>query len=193
MGSDGYYIKLPTLRSISVNNYALFKDNWTYRVKNGLNIFLGANGFGKTTTVNLIIYGIVGIWKEYAIESDGKERLADELSEKYFSDREHEGLREKNINTKPTVIVEFDIESTKIKVARSLNPLQIISFYVDGKKIETENLLTLEATYLDRILTLSSMDNINDLSFLLRKLMNFEGDIIQPDEQYYLYELTKTD
>jgi hypothetical protein len=30
-------------------------------------------------------------------------------------------------------------------------------------------------------------------NILLRKLVSFEGDIIQRDEQYYLYELTKTD
>ncbi len=176
MGSNGNCIKLPTLRSISVNHYALFRDSWTYKVKNGLNIFLGANGFGKTTTVNLIIYGIVGAWKEYAIESDGKERIVDELSEGYFSDREHEGLREQYNNATPTVVVEFDVESTKIKVERSLTPLQIISFYVDGKKVAPDKSFALEETYQNRILALCSLDSINDLSFILRKLIMREEE-----------------
>jgi predicted nucleic acid-binding Zn-ribbon protein len=176
MRSNGNYIKLPTLRSISVNNYALFRDSWTHKVKNGLNIFLGANGFGKTTTVNLIIYGIVGVWKEYAIESDGKERIVDELSEEYFSDREHEGLRKQYNNATPTVVVEFDVESIKIKVERSLTPLQIISFYVDGKKVAPDKSLALEETYQNRILALCSLGSINDLSFILRKLIMREEE-----------------
>lgn len=176
MRSNGNYIKLPTLRSISVNNYALFRNSWTYKVKNGLNLFLGANGFGKTTTINLIIYGIVGAWKEHAIESDGKERIVDELSAGYFSDREHEGLKKHFNNARPAVIVEFDIESTKIKVERSLNPLQIITFYVDGKKTAPDKSSTLEETYQNRILALCSLDNINDLSFILRKLVMREEE-----------------
>ncbi len=177
MKSNGNYIKLPTLRSISVNNYALFKSSWTYNIKNGLNLFLGANGFGKTTTVNLIIYGIVGAWKEYAIESDGKEKLVDELSADYFSDREHEGLRKQyQKDAKSSVVVEYEVESTKIKVERSLSPLQIIGFYVDGKKIAPDKSSTLELTYQNRIRALCSLDNINDLSFILRKLIMREEE-----------------
>lgn len=180
MGGNENYIKLPTLRSISVNSYALFRNSWPYKVKNGLNIFLGANGFGKTTTINLIIYGIVGVWKEYAIESDGKERIVDELSEQYFSDREHDRLKEIYKNKTPTVMVEFDIDSTRIKVERSLTSIQIVSFYVDGKEITSDKSRTLEQLYQKHILTLCSLDSINDLSFILRKL------IIREEEGNYL-------
>lgn len=179
MRSNGN-VALPTLRSISVRNYGLFRDSWTYKVKNGLNIFLGANGYGKTTTANLIIYGIVGVWKEYAIESDGKERVVDELPAEYFSDREHEGLKKEYENATPTVVVEFDVKSIRIKVERSLAPLQIISFYIDGKKVSSDKSLTLEETYQKQILALCSLDSINDLSFILRKL------IIREEEGNYL-------
>jgi len=89
VSNNDNYIKLPCLKSISVNNYALFKENWTYEVKNGLNLFLGANVLGKTTTSNLVIYGIAGIWEERKVNTMGKEDIVDQLSEDFFSAREH--------------------------------------------------------------------------------------------------------
>ena len=181
MKNNGNYIKLPTLRSISVNNYPLFKKSWSYKIKNGLNLFLGANGFGKTTTINLIIYGIVGAWKESAIDSDGKERVVDELLADYFADREHEGLRkEYEKNALATVIVEFAMESTKIIVERSLKPMRLIRFSVDGNQIVPDKSHTLEAAYQKRILNMCALDNIDDLSFILRKL------IVREEEGNYL-------
>jgi|GEM_PF-4095908 len=54
------HVKLPCLKSISVQDYALFTNNWEYKLKPGMNLFLGVNGVGKTTTTNLIIYGLIG-------------------------------------------------------------------------------------------------------------------------------------
>ena len=104
------------MRSISVNNYALFNRDWSHKVQNGLNLFLGANGFGKTTAANLIIYGIVGAWEERAVNTRGNEEIVDQLPEKYFSDREHKKQRDSIGDAKASVTIEFDIGSTWIRV-----------------------------------------------------------------------------
>ena len=35
------YIKLPVIKKIEILNYGLFKDNWDYQFKKGLNLFVG--------------------------------------------------------------------------------------------------------------------------------------------------------
>lgn len=169
MSKNGF-IKLPCLRSISVNNYALFNRDWSHKVQKGLNLFLGANGFGKTTAANLIIYGIVGAWEELAVNTRGIEEIVDKLPDKYFSDREHEKQRNSIGDAKASVTIEFDIGSTKIRVRRSLDPLEILEFYIDSKKAKPRQ-ASLEGDYKEKIQKLCLLDDINDLSFLLRKLI----------------------
>jgi energy-coupling factor transporter ATP-binding protein EcfA2 len=171
VSNNDNYIRLPCLQSISVQNYALFSKDWSYKIQDGLNLFLGANGFGKTTTANLIIYGIVGIWEEREVNTRGKEVIVDQLSEDYFSAKEYNKQRERIGDTKPSVIIEFDIKSTHIKVRRGLAPLEIIEFYLNGKEVKPQRGLSLEETYKNKIQSLCLVDNINDLSFLLRKLI----------------------
>ncbi len=170
MSKNGNYIKLPCLRSISVNNYALFNRDWSHKVQNGLNLFLGANGFGKTTAANLIIYGIVGAWEERAVNTRGIEEIVDQLPEKYFSDREHKKQRDCIGDAKASVTIEFDIGSTWIRVRRSLDPLEILEFYIDDKKAKPRQ-ASLKDYYKEKIEKFCLLDDINDLSFLLRKLL----------------------
>ena len=171
MSNNDNYIKLPCLKSISVNNYALFKENWIYEVKNGLNLFLGANSLGKTTTANLIIYGIVGIWEEREVNTRGNEVVVDKLSEDYFSAKEHKEQRKRLGDATPSIIIEFYIDSTHIKVRRNLAPLEIVEFHINGNEIKPNKNSSLKEIYKDEIQKLCSLDSINDLSFLMRKLM----------------------
>ena len=69
---------IPDLRSIEIKSYNLFNSNWKYEIKNGLNLFLGVNAIGKTTTMKLIIFGFVG---EYIDISEG------EINSNYFLER----------------------------------------------------------------------------------------------------------
>ena len=162
MSKNGNYIKLPCLRSISVNNYALFSRDWSHKVQNGLNLFLGANGFGKTTAANLIIYGIVGAWEEWVVNTRGNEEKVDYLPEEYFSDREHKEQRDSIGDAKANVTIAFDIGSTKIRVRRSLDPLEILEFYIDDKKANPRQ-SSLKDYYKEKIEKLCLLDDINDL------------------------------
>lgn len=51
------YIKLPIVKQIEVKGYRLFERDWEYTFKKGLNLFVGGNRLGKTTTVYLLLYG----------------------------------------------------------------------------------------------------------------------------------------
>lgn len=170
MSNNDNHIKLPCLKSIAVNNYALFKDNWTYEVKNGLNLFLGANGLGKTTTANLIIYGIVGAWQD---ENDN-------LHESYFTEREHEALKDHYKNQKPTVTIVFEVAASCFSVERYLSNPQIKQFFLDGELFDEVEKQNIHDVYVDKLKGCCLLDNIKDLSFILRKLL------IREEEGNYL-------
>ncbi len=166
MKTDIHFIKLPSIRSIQVNNYALFKDSWTYKVKAGLNIFLGVNGLGKTTTANMIIYGIVGTWSD--------------ISQSYFTEREHPSLKAKFNHKEPSVIISFDIGSEKVLVERYLHKPLIIRYSIGDTHYARETTDNIDEQYQKVLASLCSVDSIEDLSFLLRRLL------IREEEGNYL-------
>ena len=53
---------LPNLKRVKVNMYTLYQQEPTfeYVFNDGINAVVGANGIGKTTFVNMIIYCLVG-------------------------------------------------------------------------------------------------------------------------------------
>ena len=55
------YVKLPIIKEIEVERYELYEKSWQYKFKKGLNLFIGGNRLGKTTSVYIILFGIVGI------------------------------------------------------------------------------------------------------------------------------------
>uniref|UniRef100_UPI0006D2ACEF AAA family ATPase n=1 Tax=Clostridium sp. NkU-1 TaxID=1095009 RepID=UPI0006D2ACEF len=59
-------VYLPNLRKIVVNNYSLYTQNPTFEFsfKEGISAVVGANGIGKTTFVNMIIYALIGFRDE---------------------------------------------------------------------------------------------------------------------------------
>jgi hypothetical protein len=166
MKKNSQFIKLPSIRSIQVNNYALFTDSWTYKVKPGLNIFLGVNGLGKTTTANMIIYGIVGLW--------------DDISEPYFTDREHPSLKAKFNDEEPSVIIIFDIGSQKVLVERFLHKPLIVRYSIGDTHYARETTESIGEQYQRDLASLCSLDSIEELSFILRRLL------IREEEGNYL-------
>ena len=59
-------ILLPDIKSIHLKNYTLFPGDLDYKYEfvHGVNLVLGGNGMGKTTIVNLIRYGIIGLYRK---------------------------------------------------------------------------------------------------------------------------------
>lgn len=166
MKNTNQFIRLPSIRSIQVNNYALFTDSWTYKVKPGLNLFLGVNGLGKTTTANMIIYGIVGLWND--------------ISQTYFTEREHPSLKAQFNHKEPSVIIIFNIGSQKVSVERSLHKPLIICYSIGDTHYERETTDNIDEQYQKALASLCSIDSIEELSFLLRRLL------IREEEGNYL-------
>jgi len=166
MSQNGNYIKLPSLKSIEVNDYKLFKDSWSYQVKNGLNLFLGINELGKTTTANMIVYGLVGRYED--------------IIPKYFKARAHTDGK-----IEPTVALTFKIGNEILYIKRKLFSDCIDSFKV-GKQLHTaQDTTNIGEMYEKVLLRLTDVSNINDLSFLLKKLMirEEEGNFLLWDQE----------
>lgn len=166
MGQNGNYIKLPSLKSIEVNDYTLFKNSWSYRVKDGLNLFLGINELGKTTTANMIIYGLVGLYED--------------ITPKYFKSRAHTDGK-----TEPTVALTFKIGNESLHIKRKLFSRIIDSFKVGRQQYTLQDNANIDEIYKDTLLRLTGISDINDLSFLLRYLLirEEEGNFLLWDQE----------
>ncbi len=160
------YIKLPTIKFIEISNYSLFKKGWSYKVKNGLNLFLGANTLGKTTTVFMIIYGIVGLWED--------------ITKTYFKDREHPSLKPNNNNGIPSIKILFKIANESISITRRLDKPEILTFSIGKRAYSKDSSNNIKDVYNETVTKLFGLEDIDDMSFLLRKLL------IREEEGNYL-------
>ncbi|MDH7448029.1 AAA family ATPase [Aquimarina sp. 2201CG14-23] len=155
-----HYINIPSLSKIKVSNYSLFKKDWKYKFSKGTNVFIGANGLGKTTSTSLIIYAIVG----YTANIDSSEFKIDN---DYFSSRSD------NKNSEDAEIeISFKIKEHLFLIRRKLY-LDNKSFYsLDGKEKDIN-------LYEDDLVKLSKL-SISDLAFILEKFL------IREEEGNYL-------
>lgn len=147
------YIKLPVIKQIEILNYGLFKDNWDYEFKKGLNLFVGGNRLGKTTTVYIILYGLIGIPR---------------TDKSFFTDRV---LTEKQSeDEKPSVRLLFDIGDNSIEIERDLSNSNIKYLSINGNLYE-EDKSNIEETHLNELARLSGIASIDDYKDLLAKLL----------------------
>lgn len=147
------YIKLPVIKQIEILNYGLFKDNWDYEFKKGLNLFVGGNRLGKTTTVYIILYGLIGIPR---------------TDKSFFTDRV---LTEKQSqDEKPSVRLLFDIGDNSIEIERDLSNSNIKYLSINGNLYE-EDKSNIEETYLSELARLSGIPSIDDYKDLSAKLL----------------------
>lgn len=160
------FINLPSIQKIEVKEYLLFKETWSYSVKRGLNLFVGANGLGKTTTANLIIYGLVG--------------KTSNLTEEYFSERKG------GATDKSAIILDFIVDSKKYHIERTIKGAVLKTLKIDQKEISHEK-------YISNILDDIGINNIEDLIFLLENFLirEEEGNYLLWDhnDQYRLLQL----
>jgi len=155
------YILLPQLSSISVKDYSLFKKDWSYKVDPSLNLFIGVNGLGKTTTTGLIIYGLVG--STSSLEHDSLDINID-----YFKDRVPD-----TFSNQARLDIEFYIGKHTLNLTRSLRTNEILSYQLDG-------IAQLENNYKRDLLRLTRLSRIDDLAFILEKFL------IREEEGNYL-------
>lgn len=147
------YIVLPTVSKIEVINYSLFKvgKKLDYKFDKGLNLFIGVNGLGKTTTTSLIIYGIVGFTSKYGDEF--------KIDREYFINRGSEG-----IDSKGELKIEFVVGNDVFFIKRKLDEETVLEFKLNG---ETKS----NSEYVSSLLKSTFLNTDNDLAFILEKFL----------------------
>ncbi len=170
------YIKLPIIKEIEVKGYELFKSDWKYEFKKGLNLFVGENRLGKTTTVYIILYGIVGLPK---------------TNKNFFSDRVLH--REQIKNFKPTVLLKFDIGLDHIEIERDLLSSQINCLSINSQTYKKDEEKKIEEIYSKKIVSLAGISSLDDYKFLLENLLirEEEGNYLlwEPEDQIRVLRL----
>ncbi|WP_288879757.1 hypothetical protein [Pedobacter panaciterrae] len=163
MSSNPTFVKLPALKRIEVENYPLFTKSWKYSVKNGMNLFIGTNGLGKTTTTALIIYGLVGPTEEIPVD--------------YFENR---GAIDKDSKKSPLIKLSFEIEAHSFEIHRIITEDKIIFLKVDDHLYSSEDLDHIDEIFEALMIQYSGIGSLADIGFLLRRF------IIREEEGNYL-------
>ncbi len=148
------YIKLPVVTKIEVVGYGLFRQNLKYEFRNGLNLFIGGNRQGKTTTMYIILYGLIGLY--------GRSR-------DFFSSRVKQENIQKNLHS--TVKLNFQIGATKLEIERDLFEPCINYFSVNGRSYKKADNPDIEEVYAKEIMKLAGISNLADYNFLLAQLL----------------------
>lgn len=134
-------IYLPELSSINIKNYTLYPKglDYTYVFVKGVNLILGGNGMGKTTFVNIIKFGLIGLYKKamdltrtYKDRAIVKRLL---YPTNYFSARSDEAIR---VDGEATVLLQFTIKGAHFDVCRSIETGCLMSVKINGSSLSGE-------------------------------------------------------
>ncbi|WP_157258117.1 AAA family ATPase [Pedobacter ginsenosidimutans] len=156
------YIMLPALKSIQVENYHLFSKNWSYNLHAGMNLFVGTNGLGKTTTTSLIIYGMVGPNSEIPMEYF--ENRGGESSPKFY----------------PTIKLIFSVGDHEFEIHRVITEDTILYLRVDEHEYHSKDFDNIDDIYDGLLKQYTGIESISDITFLLQKFL------IRQEEGNYL-------
>ena len=131
-------IYLPELQSINIKNYTLYPNglDYSYDFVKGVNLILGGNGMGKTTFVNIIKFGLIGLYKKakdltrtYLDRAIVKRLL---YPSNYFSARGDESIQ---VEGEAMVTLHFAIKETRFVVCRSLETGGLLSVTINGVEL----------------------------------------------------------
>lgn len=134
------YVNLPEIKHIEVNNFNLYKNgNFEWDFSEKFSLFLGINGLGKTTTLTLIAYALVGLIEEDEKDNNNKNISKEEIKE--FTEIREYGVNEKSYfkrydNQKDSnVYLEFKLGENTIKVKRNILNHNIIGLMINNDEI----------------------------------------------------------
>lgn len=163
---------LPNLKNIKVCNYTLYEQepSFQYEFKGGINAVVGANGIGKTTFVNIIIYCLVGHKKKKnKITKNSKKPEYEYIDEDFFSSRINND-EEDTINISAKATLEYYLGKTKILITRSLIENSIEELCIDDREIVQPN----DDDYKEIVEKYSKISQFQDFELLVREFMFFD-------------------
>lgn len=136
-------IYLPELVSINIKNYTLYPNglDYTYDFVKGINLILGGNGMGKTTFVNIIKFGLIGLYrkaKDLTRTYQGRAIVKRLLyPSDYFSARKDDFVKAVG---EATVTLHFLIKDAHFRVVRSLDTGTLLYVTINGTPLVGEPL-----------------------------------------------------
>ena len=131
-------IFLPELQSINVKNYTLYPNglDYTYNFVKGVKLILGGNGMGKTTFVNIIKFGLIGLYRK---AKDLTRTYQDRAIVRrllypadYFSARKDDTIQ---VEGEAKVVLIFKIKDECFEICRSLDTGFLLYVLVNGNKL----------------------------------------------------------
>ncbi len=190
-------IQLPELLSISLKNYSLYPNapDFSHSFVKGVNLVIGGNGMGKTTFVNLIRFGMLGLYRKdfgfvrtYLGErKDGRRQLP--LS--YFSNRMDSDVE---TDDEAVLVLEFKVGSLKFRVTRMIEKFVLTKVEVtEGRSKRTlEGAITnqekyeafspeeranyLQHNYETEVAQAANLSSFDDLIFFVNEILYFGED-----------------
>lgn len=163
---------LPNLKNIKISNYTLYQQEPTfeYEFKDGINAVVGANGIGKTTFVNVVIYCLVGHKKKRnKITKNSKKPEYVYIDEDFFSSR-IDNEADDIINMSAQATLEYYLGKTKIMITRSLIENSINELRIDDEEIVQAN----DSMYQELIEKYSKISQFQDFELLVREFLFFD-------------------
>lgn len=162
-------IYLPKLLNISISNYSFYEQqpNFNFNFTDGISAIIGANGVGKTTFINMIIYCLVGYKKE--LKGRGQNKKITYINSDYFRNRINNEY-EVNFNSKASVTLNFQLNTKTIEITRSLVENYILCLKVNDEIINDTSFEEYEGL----ICKLSNIPFFKDFELIIRQFLLFD-------------------
>lgn len=135
------YVILPSIRYIKISNFNLYKNNeFEWNFDRNFNLFLGINGLGKSTTLSLIAYALVGLIDKNEKDDDDKRISKNEIGE--FTEISEYGISDKKFfkrydqQKNSQVYLEFSLGANKFKLTRDMLNHSIKSICINEMDVQ---------------------------------------------------------
>ena len=161
-------IYLPSLNKITVDNYSLYAQcpSFEYVFEEGIS----ANGIGKTTFVNMIIYALVGYKKEERRNKKALNLQDITLQDtNFFKDRMNYNF-DGGLNEAASVTLEYSLGSNTLIIQRSLYNDEIQKLIVNYKEVKQRA----ESDYQNIVNKYSGLTDFEDFRKIISEFLFFD-------------------
>lgn len=169
------YVNLPEITYLEINNFNLYKDGkFTWNFDKKFNLFLGTNGLGKTTTISLIAYALVGFINKKEKDENNDKIRKNEIEE--FTEILDYGITDKKYykrytqQKESTVSLKFKLGSNIIELTRDMLNHNINKLKINNDEIFQDQ----EKKYIETFEIFSGISIKNFIRILYTLLIRYE-------------------
>lgn len=163
-------IYLPKLINISISDYSFYEQqpNFKFQFTEGISAIIGANGVGKTTFINMIIYCLVGYKKD--LKGKGKTKEIIYPNDNYFRNRLNNEDFKVDFNSNASATLEFLLNTTSIEITRSLIENRILFLKIDNVVVDDVSF----DNYENLVCKFSNIPFFKDFELIIRQFLLFD-------------------